>query len=621
MPPRRFQLLIAFVLFLVLSMVFYGPPSSADLPTMEEVKEAVKNPQNHLPELPEFPDLPKIPFGPSAHKPQSSPNSTTTSSYRTLGWFQDFKWKKNPFSSAITLDENTAVLPPLDNRPFIYTYYDPPSKQDKAITEAENRLILAWRRAWWAQGFRPQVLSLVDAKTHPQYQLVQRMKLDTKAEADIFRWLAWGSMGSGILANWLALPMAEYDNAMLSFLRRNEYPILSRIDTLQNGIFFGEVAAVNAAIKKVVDGPLLKNVTANKDKITELGKKEGGAVVNLLSKDDIAVDSKANGIAYYSIETISKSYKLVAEKLTNATQAEGLGLLASLINAHLRLTFQQTFPEGMAILKPLPEHTTSLLTEAIEIGRNLTQCPTSPIPKSCPPNKSSCTVCDSNKPPKLQLLSSYKKSAKLFTIGTVPHPYTLNTLHYTRNTIDENFLRRSAERDLWITAATKDILKEGSAGDRVLRFKQIVATPYAASTSLWLTAERESQVDLDWIFGFALPQRASPTDKPDSPSEDSSLIIFPRPAAPEPLNGVKEPEEKWVKKEEYRITKARDALKSKDQRMTKVVDMVEKWNLADTEAWKFARAWSARRRVERLKWEQEEKKYAGAENKVGTWSD
>ena len=40
-------------------------------------------------------------------------------------------------------------------------------------------------------------------------------------------------------------------------------------------------------------------------------------------------------------------------------------------------------------------------------------------------------------------------------------------------------------------------------------------------------------------------------------------------------------------------------IKSKDRFMRGIVDAVEQWNLADTEAWKFARAYSARRRVER----------------------
>ncbi|KAF2190705.1 hypothetical protein K469DRAFT_721601 [Zopfia rhizophila CBS 207.26] len=613
MPPRRFQLLVAIIFFLIITLGLFGPPSSTDIPTVEEVKEKIKNP--HIPSLPSLPSVPN-PFKP-VHKPPVQPNSNSSSSYRAIEWFNDFKWR-NPFSSSITLEENRAVLPPLKERPPIYTFYDAKGKQDKAVSEAENRLILAWRRAWWAQGFKPQVLSRAEALKHPHYELVQRLKLDSKMELEMMRWLAWGHMGSGILANWLALPMASYDNPMLKFLRRKEYPKLARIETLSNGVFFGEGAAINGAIKKALDNPLFKNITANKDKIADLGNKEGGAMVNLLSKDDIIVDSKADGIAYYSNNTISSNYKPLAEKITNKIQVEGLDLLANLINSHLHLTFQNIFSDGIAVVKPLPEHTTALMYEAIDIARNLTQCPTSPIPKSCPPNNFKCKPCDPAKPIKLQLQSSYHNTSTLYTIGTVPHPYTLNSLHYTRDTLDGNFLRRNANRDQWIFEATKDLLGEKHSGqDRIIHFKEAVVAAHSPSNSLWLTAERESQADLDWIFGFNLPQVASENSDPSSPSDSSELIIFPRPAQPEPQKNVEVPEEKWIRNEEERLRKARDAIKSKDRRMQDVVDMVEKWNLADTEAWKFARAWSARRRVERRKWEEDEQKFAGAERKAG----
>lgn len=41
-----------------------------------------------------------------------------------------------------------------------------------------------------------------------------------------------------------------------------------------------------------------------------------------------------------------------------------------------------------------------------------------------------------------------------------------------------------------------------------------------------------------------------------------------------------------------------------------VRDAVEAWNLADVEAWRFARAYLARKSVERKKWELEEAKFA-----------
>lgn len=611
-PPPRFLALFFVIVFIAVNLTFYGPPKRDNLPTYEQVADAVKHP--HVPDLGELPTVPN-PFGPSAHKPPIQPNSTTTSAYRAIEWLTDFKWR-NPFSSSVVFDENRAVLPPLPERPPIYTYYDAPGKQDKAVAEAEHRLVLAWRRAWWAQGFRPQVLSRAEAEHHPQYNMVQRMKLDPKVELEIMRWLAWGHMSGGILANWLALPMAEYENPMLSFLRHGEYPTLSRIQSLNNGLFFGQKAAVDGALKKVMAHQLLKNVTQNKDKLLQLARKEGGAVVNLLTSADIAVDKKADGIAYYTTDVISSMYGTVHDKLTNTTQAEGLDLLASLINSHLHLTFQEQHPEGVAIAKPLPEHTTALMFEATEIGRNLTQCPSSPMPKSCPPNRSKCKPCDHHKPMKLQQNPEFVNTTKFFTIGTVPHPYTITSLHYTRDIIDANFLRTTAKRDLWIKELTRNAVgKEKTETYRLVQFKELVAA--VPAHTLWLTAERVTQHDLDWIFGFDLPQMASTTGEPSLPSDDSSLIIFPRPDNPKPIEGQEVPDEIWIKKEQGRLTKARDALKSKDKNMIKVVETVQDWNLADTEAWKFSRAFSARRRMERKKWEEEEAKYAGTEKKAG----
>jgi hypothetical protein len=126
-----------------------------------------------------------------------------------------------------------------------------------------------------------------------------------------------------------------------------------------------------------------------------------------------------------------------------------------------------------------------------------------------------------------------------------------------------------------------------------------------------------TQEDIDWIFGFKLPQNASTTKEPTSPSEKSELRMFPRPGFPKPIKGVNAPEDGWIDKEGERLKKAREAIKSKDRFMRGIVDAVEKWNLADTEAWRFSRAYSARRREERKKWEKEEHRFAGSEQNAG----
>lgn len=647
MPPRRFQLLFVFVFLFFVTLYAFGAPSPDSIPTYEQVKDAVKDPhipdlpdlsdlsalKDHIPKLPtELPQLPELPsisvpdvFGPPAHKPPEQANSTASSSYGAIQWLSDFKWK-NPFSNKITLDENRAVLPPLADRPQIFTYYEPKPKKSKAFKEAENRLILAWRKAWWAQGFRPVVLSHKEARSHPMYEFVQRMKLDPDIELELERWCAWGAMGGGILAHYLALPMAPYDNPMISFLRRSEYPQLSRVDALEKGVFFGERVAVDEAIREAVNHDLLRNATGNKDKIAKLSQQDGGIIVNL-QPADIAVEKKADGIAYYTKPVIEKHYKTVWEKLGDTTEVEGIDILADLINSHLHLTFQEIHPDGVAIVKPLPAHTTALTYGAIEIGRNLTQCPSTPMPKSCPPNRLKCKPCDPNKPIPFKLTPAYKNSSSLYSIGTVPHPYTLTSLHYMKESITSDFLRKETERNLWLTSLTKDILgPDHSELYRVLFFKQEVAALRRASHSLWLTAERTTQTDLEWVFGFNLPQLASSTSEPSSPSQESELIIFPRPQEPAPIKDVEVQEERYLRNEDARLRNARELLSrlskanddaKEEDPAKKTMKEVEDWNLADTEAWRFARAFSARRTMERKVWEEEEEKYSGSEHRAG----
>jgi hypothetical protein len=290
------------------------------------------------------------------------------------------------------------------------------------------------------------------------------------------------------------------------------------------------------------------------------------------------------------------------------------------VNSHLHLTFQETYPEGVAVVKPLPEHTTALMYEAIDIALNLTQCPTTPMPKSCPPNRPSCKPCDSAKAVKLQLLPTLRNTTQQYTIGTVPHPYTLTSLHYAKDALDLNFLRKNAQRDMWLSALTQDVVGKGvSEQTRIVEFKTLVAAPDAAHHSLWLTAERVSQDDIDWIFGFSLPQTSYTKADPATPTL-SDLKLYPRPTMPAAIPNVEVPEDRWIKNEEERLTKAREALKSKDKNMVVTVQAVEAWNTADSEAWKFARAFSARRRMQRKKWEEEENQFAGSEKKAGVKS-
>ncbi|KAL6914465.1 hypothetical protein FSST1_012225 [Fusarium sambucinum] len=44
-------------------------------------------------------------------------------------------------------DATKALLPPLQDRPFVYCYYDATIKKAREEKDAESRLLLTWRRA------------------------------------------------------------------------------------------------------------------------------------------------------------------------------------------------------------------------------------------------------------------------------------------------------------------------------------------------------------------------------------------------------------------------------------------------------------------------------------------
>ncbi|KAL8650941.1 MAG: hypothetical protein Q9226_004934, partial [Calogaya cf. arnoldii] len=432
------------------------------------------------------------PFAPSAHRPPS--NTTHPGEAK---WYNHWRWL-NPFSDSITDDENRSVLPPPRERPPIYTFYDADAEKNEAIRAAENKLLLIWRRAWWAQGFKPVVLGKAEAMNNPLYERFQVRKMEHTLGADMMRWLAWGQMGQGILSNWLVLPMGSYHDHLLSFLRRGEYPKLTRYEGLNSGLFSSDKAGIEAALKEALDSPSLAKSTSLRD---------------LVSPKTFAVDPKPSAIAFYDSTTLADEYKSVSASLADS-KATGLLLLADLILSHLHLTFHNTFSSGIAILTPHRSHSLLIHYPAITLANALKTLPSSPIPTSCPPNNPSCTTYSLAQHLPLSTPQSYQNTSTLFTIGTIPHPYTLASLLSKTASLSIPHIRRNSARDPWLVSTTSKTLGPTLGGpDRLVPFKESVASEASASRSLWLVAEEEGQdensalskKELEWVFGFALP--------------------------------------------------------------------------------------------------------------------
>ncbi|MCJ1270561.1 hypothetical protein MMC22_010458 [Lobaria immixta] len=522
----------------------------------------------------------KLPvFRPTAHQPPVQPNSTSGEAK----WYNDWKWH-NPFSSSITQDDTRSVLPPLRTRPPIYAFYDGDSDKNEATKSAEAKLLLIWRRAWWAQGFKPVILGRAEGLKNPLYEVLQGASMEKSLETDFVRWLAWGTMGTGILANWLALPMGAYDDNLLSYLRRGEYPKLTRYEGLGVGLFSGNKAGINAAVAKALKTRKLPTLKS---------------ILDAIPPSEFTVDSKPEAIAFYESSSIGDLYKPLVTTLSEDKPA-GLRDLARLITSHLHLSFLNTFPAGITVLTPYESSTSLLSFPAKLIAQSLAACPPSPIPASCPPNQPRCIPCLTTP---IATANLHSNVSNIFTIGTIPHPYTLTSLLASTQDLTIRYIRRDTDRDRWLSAVTEKTLgKEIGGPSRIVTFKETVASEWGTARGLWMTEDGSpSRRDLEWRMGFALgnSSKSLSSDIPTtmtSPSASKNEIML---------------AEKSTRLQKELIASSLEIVNKGKGPVIGIRDAVEAWNMADTEAWRFVRAFAAREVMERRKWEDEERSYAG----------
>ncbi|KAL5362481.1 hypothetical protein BJX96DRAFT_154030 [Aspergillus floccosus] len=591
MIPHRSTTLITTVLFVALLLLIF---SSSPSPDPDSGKEEASGPAKYLPH-PKFPSLSDLhlpSFHPTAHTPpETQPNSTSGESK----WLSNWAWI-NPFSSSITLDENRSVLPPLRNRPYVYTYYEPNKANDKDAENADAQLLLAWRRAWFAQGFRPVILGRGEAMNSEFYHIVQTLEVKGKLEKELYSWLAWSHMGDGLLADWRCFPMARYDDPTLSYLRRGSDPaFITRFAHIDSGLFAGEKKRIHDATNEVINR--LQDKSQPKSSILDLVPAE------------FFKTEEQSSIAYYSSASVHTNFPSLAEKMMSAP-TEGRLALVDLINSHLHSTFHNSFPAGIAVLKPFADHTTALVEPALRLSKALAQCPGSPKPDSCPPNRRTCHPCDPEKPMHVSQPTTYRNTTQVFTIGTLPHPFTLISLQQNSVEVTTRHIRRETERDPWLMEVTKEHLGGELAGSaRAIVLKKAVADDAIVGTSLWMTVESlppeagqalpsDLLDEFEWQLGFKIPRTTNVDAKNEGEAKDSMQNA--------------NPSKEGVEKEYEILKQAREILNSKEAPRIGIKEVAEAWNLADTEIWRFVRAYRARSVVERKKWEEEEKDFIGA---------
>ncbi|KAH7320218.1 hypothetical protein B0I35DRAFT_408907 [Stachybotrys elegans] len=540
-------------------------------------------------------------------QPSHPPPRQKDDSYGGSSWWADWKWLSVPFSSSLTLDHDRTILPPLSERPPIYCYYDTAAKKSRQEKEAESRLLLTWRRAWWANGFRPVIINDAEAVNNPLYPEIQKLELHAELKADLMRWLAWETVGGGLLSHYTLLPIPSAQEPLPVYIRRGDYPRLVRWEGLDDSLIAGKATDIGLLLQSITQSPLPTDV---KNTVSAVGQ----AIFQ--------VDAAPASLAYYSPPILEKKYSKVASLLSKE-RASGLDSLDALINAHLHLAWQNRFPEGIEVLKPFPDHATAMVNPALDLAKRLVACSETPMPSSCPPNLPECSPCvGKSRQMGITTPTWYHNSTKLFAIGTVPHPWTLALVNNLRDSIDVGWIVRESPRDPWLRVVTQWTLGTGVGGARrVMRLKEAVAGPETSSMGIWCTAEAGLPKDVDWLVGFEIPRE--PVDYGDSLSPVPADRLVKDEDA-QKVDRIQEKMEKQAAEQAPLLELAKKVvLETRATAETKVRSSLEAWSMADTEAWRFVRAYRARCEMEREKWETEEAKYvggAGSESGRSAWS-
>jgi hypothetical protein len=441
-------------------------------------------------------------------------------------------------------------------------------------------------------------------------------------------------MGTGMLASWHCVPMGAYDDILLSHLRRGQHEHLTRYDGLGAGLFAGEKTVIEEVIKAPLGDARLSTYKT---------------IVEAIGSDKFHAEQPSS-IAHYDSQTIKSKYPTLAKILMD-NAIKGKKELNRLTVSHLHTTWQNTFSSGISVLKPLPAHSSSLVKPAVDLASLLAECPESLLQSSCPPNRPRCSPCIGSKL-RIAQPAEYTNASSTFTVSVVPHPYTMITLNNLTSDVTVRHIRRNTDRDQWVSAVTRKLLGDGRGGpSRVVSIKDIVASEYGSSRSIWFTTEQfptsfnpppppekaptndahpepvkiapfpEQWLEgLDWHFGFAIPRTAVP--------HGESL-----PPVPGPERWAKEPAGLPAERKKSSdpapashdqlivevdlLRKARDTRKSKDKEVSKMIGVAEAWNMADTEAWKFVRAFRAREEMERELFEEEEAGFEGTQGGRG----
>lgn len=174
---------------------------------------------------------------------------------------------------------SSSAIPHAHTRCPIYTYfgYEDPSTMSKSsfpedsinlyankavagvnqhFYDSELGILEAWKRAWYAMGFKPTILTKADAEKHPYYSKYVNVSTSSihhtsSVHSILTKYLSWTAVGAGLLSDYRVFPATRnYDNEVFAKLRECNFSGQPAISIVPDDSAF--VAADAIAAQKIV---------------------------------------------------------------------------------------------------------------------------------------------------------------------------------------------------------------------------------------------------------------------------------------------------------------------------------------------------------------------------------
>lgn len=154
----------------------------------------------------------------------------------------------------------------LQARPVIYTFFNP-LLEDAFVTEmspaGDEALVDYWKQSWEEAGWEPRVLTLQDARQHPEYDaLATKLDgtlLDGYNKMCIWRWVAMAQAGGGWMADYDTFPLRDFTHLARPLPNDGELSVHDRrVPDLVSGSSAEWIRLAHAILQSLLEKDALK---------------------------------------------------------------------------------------------------------------------------------------------------------------------------------------------------------------------------------------------------------------------------------------------------------------------------------------------------------------------------